>query len=47
MKVACDDRLEARTKDHKELVAVTERHVEHAHLKMVSESEILQLSEHP
>ena len=47
MQVACDDGFQVTTKDKKELVALTQWHVEHAHHKMVTEAEVLQMSKHP
>lgn len=47
MKVACDDGFEVVTKDQKELVALTQWHVEHAHHKKVSEHEVMAMSKHP
>jgi predicted small metal-binding protein len=47
LKVACDDGFEVVTKDHKELVAVTQWHTEHAHQKKSSEQEIMAMAKHP
>lgn len=47
MKVACEDGFEIVTKDQKELVAVTQWHLEHTHHKKASEHEIMAMSKHP
>jgi hypothetical protein len=47
MKVACEDGFEVVTKDQKELVAMTQWHVEHAHHKKVTEAEVMKMSKHP
>jgi predicted small metal-binding protein len=47
MKVACEDGFEVVTKDQKELVALTQWHVENAHHKKVTEHEVMAMSKHP
>jgi hypothetical protein len=47
MKVACEDGFEVVTKDQKELVALTQWHVQHAHHKAVTEHEVMAMSKHP
>lgn len=47
MKVACEDGFEVVTSDQKELVAVVQWHVEHAHHKKVSADEVMKMSKHP
>lgn len=47
MKVACEDGFEVTTKDQKELVALTQWHVENAHHKKVSHDEVMQMAKHP
>lgn len=47
MKVACDDGFEITTNDKKELVTLTQWHVEHSHHKKVSEAEVMAMSKHP
>ncbi|HEV2429297.1 MAG TPA: hypothetical protein VGV64_05565 [Thermoplasmata archaeon] len=47
LKLACDDGFEVVTKDHKELVAVTQWHLEHTHHKKASEAEIMGMAKHP
>jgi hypothetical protein len=47
MKVACDDGFEVVTKDKKELVAMTQMHVQSMHHKAVTEHEVMAMSKHP
>lgn len=47
MKVACEDGFSVVTNDKKELVALTQWHVQNAHHKTVSEAEVMAMSKHP
>jgi predicted small metal-binding protein len=47
MKVTCDDGFEIVSKDQKELVAMTQRHLQNTHQKHASEAEILAMAKHP
>ncbi|HEV2166631.1 MAG TPA: hypothetical protein VGS23_06635 [Thermoplasmata archaeon] len=47
MKIACEDGFEIVTKDAKELVAMTQRHIEHVHHKKATEAEVMAMSKHP
>jgi hypothetical protein len=47
LKVACDDGFQVVTKDHKELVAMTQMHVDRQHHKKVSEAEVMKMAKHP
>lgn len=47
MMVACEDGFEVKTKDQKELVALTQWHVENAHHKKISHDEVMKMSKHP
>ena len=47
LQVACDDGFQVATKDTKELVALTQWHVEHAHNKKVSHDEVMKMAKHP
>lgn len=47
MMVACEDGFEVKTKDEKELVALTQRHTENAHHKKVSHADVMKMAKHP
>lgn len=47
LKVACDDGFEVVTEDHKELVAVVNWHLGHAHKSTASGAEVMKMAKHP
>ncbi len=47
LKVTCDDGFEVVSKDRRELVALTQWHLEHAHHKKIGETEVLGMAKHP
>ncbi|MFZ0698860.1 MAG: hypothetical protein WAN74_01520 [Thermoplasmata archaeon] len=46
MKVSCGNRFEIVTKDQKQLVALTQWHMEDAHQKQASEADVVGMSKH-
>lgn len=47
LKVECDDGFEVISKDHGELVSLTQWHLKHTHSKDASHDDVMKMAKHP
>jgi predicted small metal-binding protein len=47
LKVTCEDGFEVVTKDHNDLVALTQWHTKNTHQKGTSRDEVMMMAKHP